>query len=125
MRFNADRGLIIVRTSIVGSHGPVHARLALDTGATMTVIDSDTLRLAGISLAPDQPSIRITTGSGVIHAPRVRVSRLLALQQERQDFQVVSHTMPSGAGVDGVLGLDFMRGQRLTVDFRAGEVSLN
>ena len=66
MRFNAQRGLIIVRTAIVGSHGPVQARLAL-----------------------------------------------------------VSHTMPRSAGVDGVLGLDFMRGQHLTIDFRAGEVLLN
>jgi MalT-like TPR region len=47
-----------------------------------------------------------------------------ALQQARIDFPVLCHTLPPSATVDGVLGLDFMRGQRLIVDLRAATVSL-
>jgi hypothetical protein len=37
---------------------------------------------------------------------------------------VIAHALPARSGVAGLLGLDFFRGQMLTVDFRAGEVSL-
>jgi hypothetical protein len=33
--------------------------------------------------------------------------------------------LPPGAGVDGLLGLDFLRGQSLTIDFRSGEITLS
>ncbi len=38
--------------------------------------------------------------------------------------QVSCHTLPPSAGVDGLLGLDFFRGERLTVDFRTGRLIL-
>jgi len=68
--------------------------------------------------------VQVTTGSGVEYAPRVTLSRILALEQERIDFAVLGHTLPPSAGVDGLLGLDFLRGQSLTVDFRSGRVTL-
>jgi len=40
------------------------------------------------------------------------------------DFGVLGHTLPPSAGVDGLLGLDFFRGQSLTGDFRVGRVSV-
>jgi hypothetical protein len=39
-------------------------------------------------------------------------------------FSVLAHTLPPSAGVDGLLGLDFLRGQVLTVDFRSGRVTV-
>ena len=33
-------------------------------------------------------------------------------------------TLPPSAGVDGLLGLDFMRGLGLSIDFRQGLVAL-
>lgn len=47
-----------------------------------------------------------------------------ALGQERVDFGVLGHTLPPSAGVDGLLGPDFLRGQSLTIDFRGGRVNL-
>jgi hypothetical protein len=36
----------------------------------------------------------------------------------------LGHTLPPSAGVDGLLGLDFFRGQVLTVDFHKGMIAL-
>ena len=36
----------------------------------------------------------------------------------------MAHTLPAGALVSGLLGLDFLRDQVLTIDFRAGQVTL-
>jgi len=57
--------------------------------------------------------------------PRVVLNRLTVLGQHRIGFAVVSHPLPPEAGVDGLLGLDFLRDQTLTLDFRAGTISLS
>ena len=74
------------------------------------------------ALAPDR--IQITTGSGVEFAPRVTLDKITALGQERTDFPVLGHTLPPSAGIDGLLGLDFFRGQSLNLDFRTGQLTL-
>jgi len=74
------------------------------------------------SVSPDRT--QVTTGSGIEFAARIRLQRLFALEQERKDFPILCHTLPPSAGVDGLLGLDFLRGQRLRIDFRTGEVAL-
>jgi hypothetical protein len=52
------------------------------------------------------------------------VRRISALGQERSNFPVLAYTLPAEIGVDGMLGLDFLRGFKLTVDFRDGQLSL-
>lgn len=89
LHFDPTAGLIVVPTRLFGPSGDTVVRLALDTGATRTVVGWD---------------------------------RVEALGQERRDFPVLCHTLPPSATVDGVLGLDFFRGQRLMVDLRAGVV---
>lgn len=66
----------------------------------------------------------MTTASGLEVAPMITLERLEALGRQRDHFPVLCHTLPVSAGVDGVLGLDFLRGHRLTVDFRIGLVTL-
>ena len=122
--FDSQQGLIIIRTELWGPAGSIVLRLALDTGATGTVVNIGMLVTIGYdpALAPDR--IQITTGSGVEFAPRVTLDKITALGQERTDFPVLGHTLPPSAGIDGLLGLDFFRGQSLTVDFRTGQVTL-
>jgi hypothetical protein len=44
--------------------------------------------------------------------------------QERRHFPVLAHTLPPSASVDGLLDLDYVRGQMLNIDFRQGTISL-
>ena len=55
-------------------------------------------------------------------APMVVLEKITAIGKERMTFPVLAHTLPPSAGVDGLLGLDFLRGEVLTVDFRLGEI---
>ncbi len=123
-RFNPASGLIIVVAEIWGPGGSRLARLALDTGATASVIDAAILVSIGHDPALASTRARMTTGSGVEFVPLLPVDRIKALDQERAWFPLICHTLPPSAGVDGVLGLDFVRGQCLTIDFRAGEITL-
>ena len=74
------------------------------------------------ALAPER--IQVTTGSGVEFAPRILVNKISALRQQRLAIPVLCHTLPPSAGVDGLLGLDFMRRQTLTIDFHKGRITL-
>lgn len=123
-RFNAASGLIIVVVEVWGPGGSRLARLALDTGATASVIDAAILVSIGYDPALAPSRARMTTGSGVEFVPLLPVDRIKALDQERAQFPLIGHTLPPSAGVDGVLGLDFIRGQCLTIDFRSGQLTL-
>jgi predicted aspartyl protease len=122
--FNARRGLIVVRAELFGPAGSIVLRLALDTGATATTINAGPLTTIGYDPALAPVRVQVTTGSGVEFAPRVSVDRIKALGQERENFSVLCHTLPPSASVDGLLGLDFLRGQVLLIDFVAERVSL-
>jgi predicted aspartyl protease len=122
--FEPHEGLIIIHAEIVGISGSAILRLALDTGATTTLINSAMLVSIGYDPALTRDRVQITTGSGVEFVPRLVVKRLIALGTAQMDFSVLGHTLPPSAGVDGLLGLDFLRGNRLSVDFKDGIITL-
>ncbi len=124
LRFDPTEGLIVVPTRLCGPAGDTVVRLALDTGATRTVVGWDVVVLVGYDPAVSSERVQMITGSGVEFVPRVFIERIEALGQERRDFPVLCHTLPPSATVDGVLGLDFFRGQRLIIDLRVGEVAV-
>jgi len=122
--FDLQQGLVIVKAEISGPSGSVVLRMALDTGASNTLVNVGMLVAVGYdpALVPDR--VQVTTGSSVEFAPRITLDRIKALGQERSDLSVFCHTLPPSADVDGLLGLDFFRGQILTIDFREGKVKL-
>jgi hypothetical protein len=66
--------------------------------------------------------LQLTTGSGLEYVPRIALSRVEALGVLKENFPVLCHTLPASATVDGVLGLDFFIGRRLTIDLSVGTV---
>jgi hypothetical protein len=74
----------------------------------------------GFDPAQSHQHVRMTTGSTVEVVPIVVLTRLSALGQHRIGFAVLAHGLPASTSVDGLLGLDFLRGHALTIDFRAG-----
>jgi predicted aspartyl protease len=123
--FDAGKGLIIIPTEVEGPSKNVVLRLALDTGATGTLINAALLVSIGYDPALSPERVQITTGSGVEYVPRVLTQKVSALGQDRTGFPVLCHTLPPTSRIDGLLGLDFFRGQVLTIDFQQGEIRLN
>jgi predicted aspartyl protease len=122
--FTPSQGLILIDAQLWGPTGNRRARLALDTGATTTLIRPAILVSIGYDPAAAPARLQMTTGSGVEFVARFPLDRLEALGQQRTQFPVVAHTLPPTATIDGLLGLDFLRGQRLTIDFRRGRITL-
>ena len=122
--FDPSQGLIIVPVRLFGPVGDMIVRLALDTGATSTLINSEIMVLLGYDPVTSPNRIQVTTGSGVELCPRVTVQRLEALGKSVNDFPILSHTLPPTSQVDGLLGLDFFRGFQINIDFRNGTITI-
>jgi aspartyl protease family protein len=88
------------------------------------MVNWDLLVLIGYDPAAVEARIQVTTGSGVEYVPRVPVKQIECLDVQRQDFPVLCHTLPPTAMVDGLLGLDYLRGSRLEIDLLNGLVRL-
>jgi hypothetical protein len=123
--FDPQRGLIVIRAELWGPSGSGVLQLALDTGATSTLVNVGMLLAIGYDPALNAERVQVTTGSGVEFVPRVILQRVSTLGQERYDFPVLGHTLPPSTNVDGLLDLDFFRGLNLAIDFRAGLVTIS
>lgn len=122
--FNPSHGPVVVEASLSGPNGQADVRLILDTGATTSLVRPPILVAVGYDpdAAPDRATVAM--GGGVALVPRVTLNRLSALGRHRLAFPVITHPLPPAAGVDGLLGLDFLRGSVLTLDFLTGQISL-
>jgi|ERR1043165_4366992 len=120
--FDAQRGLVVVPAELEGPFGSALIRLAVDTGATTTLINAAILVSLGYDPGASSERVQVTTGSGVEFAPQINLQTIRALTRERGAFPVLCHTLPPSAGVDGLLGLDFFRGENLNIDFRTGKI---
>jgi hypothetical protein len=91
----------------------------------MTFLVSTTrLALAGYDPAAQGTAIPMLTASQIVQVFQLPVHSLTAFGQRRTNFLVTAHDLPAGSSVDGVLGLDFLRGNVLTIDFPKGEITL-
>jgi len=122
--FDPTQGLIVIPIRLHGLQIDTVVRLASDTGATGSMINWDVAVLLGYDPASAKERIQVTTGSGVEFAPRIVVKKVEVLGRSLENFQMLCHTLPPSATVDGLLGLDFFRGVRLVVDLQAGIITL-
>ena len=122
--FNRKRGLIVLACEVWGPGGSAVLRLGLDTGATTTTINTAPVVALGYDPELSAKRVELTTGSGIEYAPRIELHQIQALGIIEKRFPVLCHTLPPSTGVDGVLGLDFLRERELIVNFRTGLIAL-
>lgn len=122
--FNSSQGPIVVEASLSGPLGQADLRLILDTGATTSLIRSTILVAVGYDPDASTDRVPVAMGNGVELVPRIVLNRLSALGRHQLAFPVLAHSLPPAARIDGLLGLDYLRGLVLTVDFPAGRITL-
>ena len=122
--FDPRRGLVTVEAEVAGPRGTTTVRLLLDTGAAVTMLHPDALAQIGYDLSTPRSWMRVATMDGVELLPLYIVNQVSAIGQSRPNLGVLGHALPIEANLNGLLGLNFLRGRRLTIDFRAGQVQL-
>ncbi len=101
--------------------------LALDTGATHTVIDLTVMLMNGYNLNDVVRTVDFETAKGSIEAYVFKVNKLKALGRIMHEVEISSYDFIGNNvifDIDGVLGLDFFKGTSLKIDFNNFVITL-
>lgn len=120
----SPRGMVRLRIHVQGPGGWQSIAALLDTGAAMTVVHPELLGLIGYNLNGWRESQAIVTASRRETMAVVNVQTIAALGQTKYGYPIGIFALPAATGVQALLGLDFFRGSRLTIDFQSGTLEL-
>ena len=110
-------GVIICWAKVIGKGKPILLRLALDTGATITTIPPEAAFSIGLNPASGHKTIEVTMGSAVVLCPVVTIPKFSCLGHEVKGLDVICHSLPSESNVDGLIGLNFLKNFKVTLNF--------
>ena len=101
--------LILVYAELVGPRGRTMLRLAVDTGASYTMLPPEKLMLVGYAPHIATRTVEILTASGTEWTPLLTVRSLRFLGCTVRRLDVVSHSLPPTSPVEGLLGLNALQ----------------
>lgn len=116
-KFNPKQSIIICHAEIAGAGIELSLKMALDTGATYTMIPIESAIAIGCDPLRSQSKIEITTGSSIEYVSIIIVPKFKALGIEIKNMQVICHNLPPQSPVEGLLGLNFLKQAKLIIDF--------
>lgn len=102
-------------------------KLALDTAATHTTIDSNALFLSGYQLKDAIAETEIETSNGIVNVEiyNIKSFECLGLKKENIEIQVydfMAHGITSE--YHGVVGLNFLNKHKFCIDMIKGEITI-
>lgn len=95
----------IVEASINRQHT---LRLLIDTGASMTMINSSVLQALGIAYSATQQLQWFNTAGGKVKAPVVQLASMALLDKEVGPLEVVALELEDFSHADGLLGMNYL-----------------
>lgn len=114
--------LLIVTSTVNGSRD---AHLILDTGASHTILSPDVAYELGLLGDPNSRLVTLNTAGGPVQAEMVRVDSIRIAGAEVQNSVAAIYALPdTPPGIDGLLGLTFLRQFQVTLDTAKGLLHL-
>ena len=109
--------ILPVDVLVEGPHGRQLLRMALDTGATYTMVPVGMMRAIGYDPAASPARIEFIAAGSVEYKPLVVVRAVHAYGIRVPRLEVVCHDLPPQSPVRGLLGLNFIKHVSLHLDF--------
>jgi predicted aspartyl protease len=108
-RFETDANLILVTATIAGPRGEAELRLAIDTGATETIIVPGVIEELGYSARDAEVMTHACSTLGSDDGYLLRVVRFATLGFAMADFPIHVFELADHEPFDGLVGLSFLR----------------
>ena len=124
-RFDPTDDLIIVKAWLYGPRGYRPLSLALDTAASETHVVPEIVDDLGYSPRHGEAITSVSSAIGKEPGYMLRVSRFASLGFSFPDFPVHVHDLPDGIGIDGLLGLSFLRRFNYEIRSKEGRVLID
>lgn len=120
-KFNTKAPIIILSILLEGKGSSrQRIRMALDTGATYTMIPWKSAEVLGLEPELSKNRIEIITASGVEKAPLVTLKSMVVLGKRIEGVEAIIHDLPPKSYVDGLLGVKSLVKLKLKIDFSDG-----
>jgi hypothetical protein len=121
--YSEDTNLIIV----IGIIDGYEVRLAVDTGASDTVIDLTALMIAGYRKNNVVANVELETAKGIVTADvfEVRIFEAFGIRKEKMlicSYDLLMNNVLTD--IDGVLGLDFFQDRKFCIDLKNKELTI-
>ena len=118
MRINKAAPIIVLKPLLFGPNGKCRVEMALDTGATFTMIPWNIAEHLGYDPAAISERVIITTASTIEKAPLITLEGIKVFDVEIKSIKVVVHDLPPKSRVDGLLGLSFLKHCNINLHFK-------
>jgi len=92
--------------------------MILDTGAAYTMISWDIAKDIGYDPAGSLKRTSIVTANGIIEVPLLKVQKITVKDIAVKNVEVICHNIPEVVGIEGLLGLSFLKEFRTLIDYR-------
>jgi clan AA aspartic protease (TIGR02281 family) len=124
MQAKLDIPIVIRRVRLCGPAGTREIDVILDTGAAYTVVAWDVVKDIGYDPAISKRRMSTVTANGVIEAPVITVESIELAELRAEAVDVICHDIPEIVGIEGLLGLSFLRHFRTLIDYPAGVLEI-
>jgi len=122
--FNKKLPLIIVPVTIKRGNKIWDLKFAVDTGATVSLVDIDAMSKIGYQKNESIRTTQTLTASKIETVYEFKIDSIKAIELLRNNFNVFARSLPIGLGIDGLLGLNFFKNKELTIDFKSSEIRI-
>jgi len=124
--FDPQSPIISVDITLEGESGAKRRiRVALDTGATYTMIPWQIAEALGYEPAIAKEKVTLITASGAETAPLIENKSVKFLAENIDNVKVVCHDLPPKSYVVGLLGSSFLRCFKITIDYTKGILEIS
>ncbi|MBI4225732.1 retroviral-like aspartic protease family protein [Candidatus Roizmanbacteria bacterium] len=122
LKFNPRTSSIILDAYLEGKIA-LHAKFVLDTGASFVVLPWWIATGLGLKINPKNLT-STTTASSVENVPLTTIPKITVLNKTARNVFCIIKDLPSDAGVDGLLGLSYLRNFNLYLNFKRGNLRI-
>jgi predicted aspartyl protease len=116
--------LLFTRCAVKGNQGIITLRVLVDTGSTYTIMPIEALEAIGYNPVGSKNKVRITTASGYVVAPKIKVDSLNIFGKEIKSRAIVCYTLPEGIYADGIVGMDLLTELRAVIDIKNSSIQI-
>lgn len=124
LQFDPNDIVIILESKIHGKNRISTSRLVFDTGASLVILPWKIVTSLGIKIDPKN-TIRTATASSIESTPMITIPKISVLGKIVTNVKAIVKDLPEESGVDGLLGLSFIKNFMVQIDFKKGILNLN
>jgi clan AA aspartic protease (TIGR02281 family) len=124
MKVRLETPIVIRRVKINGPSVVREIDMVLDTGAVYTIIAWDVAKDIGYDPAVSEHRMPIVTANGIIEAPLITVRSIQIADLRAESVDVICHDIPEITGIEGLLGLSFLKKFRTLIDYTTGVLEI-